>query len=173
MQRIFENERRGVRPKAPVPPGLLWAGPPRRCGPRPMHHIALRPGFGRGFLLGWRCRNQERRPVAMGQAASLTAPGDGHSSAAKSKIISSYSRGHALNRIPLQRVSTVLRGRRPPIRNLGRRLAKKSGKIRTHHTWLDWGDRQCGAPPTGLGFPRAGPVLCIPPIRNLRRRPVR
>ncbi len=43
MQRIFENERRGVRPKAPVPPGLLWAGPPRRCGPRPMHHIALRP----------------------------------------------------------------------------------------------------------------------------------
>ncbi len=28
MQRIFEKERRGVRPKAPVPPGLLWAGPP-------------------------------------------------------------------------------------------------------------------------------------------------
>ena len=46
MQRIFEDERRGVRPKSPVPPGLLWAGPPRRCEPRPMLHIALRPAPG-------------------------------------------------------------------------------------------------------------------------------
>ena len=36
MQRIFEDERRGVRPKSPVPQGLLWAGPPRRCEPRAM-----------------------------------------------------------------------------------------------------------------------------------------
>jgi hypothetical protein len=91
--------------------------------------LSLSPGFGRGFLLGWRCRNQERRPAAMGQAASLTAPGDGHSSAAKSKISSSYSRGYALNRIPLQRVSTVLRGCRPPIRNLGRHSVGRIDRI--------------------------------------------
>jgi hypothetical protein len=40
MQRIFKDERRGVRPKSPVPQGLLqWrmgAGPPRRCEPRAM-----------------------------------------------------------------------------------------------------------------------------------------
>ncbi len=34
MQRIFEKERRGFRPKAPVPQGLphwhMGAGPPRR-----------------------------------------------------------------------------------------------------------------------------------------------
>ncbi len=99
----------------------MQAGPRK---PRPWASLAAGLSF-----WGWRCRNQERRPVAMGQAASLTAPGDGHSSAAKSKISSSYSRGYALNRIPLQRGSTVLRGRRPPIRNLGRRLARESGKI--------------------------------------------
>ena len=85
----------------------------------------------RGFLLGLRCRNQERRPVAIGQAASLTASGDAHSSATNSNISSSYSRGYALNRIPLQRVSTILRGCRPPIRNLASRFKGESGTVST------------------------------------------
>jgi hypothetical protein len=41
MQRIFEDERRGVRPKSPVPQGLLWAGPPRRCEPRAMRRESM------------------------------------------------------------------------------------------------------------------------------------
>ena len=34
-----------MRPPAKIarPEGLLRAGPPRRCEPRPMPHIALRP----------------------------------------------------------------------------------------------------------------------------------
>ena len=57
MQRIFEDEGRDARPKAPVRLGLPWACTPRRCEPRPMPGnpwgIARRPApSGRAQLGG-------------------------------------------------------------------------------------------------------------------------
>jgi hypothetical protein len=47
---------------------------------------------------------------------------------------------------------------RPPIRNLAwppQRIEWQD----SHCTWLDWGDRQCMAPLSDLGNPRAGPFF--------------
>ncbi len=50
-----------------------------------------------------------------------------------------------------------------PYSELGVAAITQEWQDSTHRTWLDWGDRQCWAPPTGLGFPRAGPLFMYTP----------